>query len=88
MNAEGPSSVSLWVDDNGLGTGELPWGTVLGGQADGNALRLGYDSGFPVNDDYKPPFPWTGELHHVVVEGGPMTRSHLEREIADIVHRD
>ena len=88
LNAEGPSEVSLWVDDNRVGTGALPAGTVLGGQADGNALRLGYDSGFPVSDEYTPPFPWTGGLHHVVVEGGPMTRSHFEREIADIVHRD
>ena len=88
LSAEGSPNVSLWVDDNRVGAGALPPGTALGGQADGNALRLGYDSGFPVSDDYAPPFAWTGELHHVVIEGGPPARPHLDKEIADIVHRD
>ena len=88
LGAEGTADVSLWVDEKRVGAGTLPAGTELGGQADGNALRLGYDSGFPVSDEYTPPFPWTGALHHVVVEGGPMTPARLESEIADIVHRD
>ena len=88
LNAEGAADVSLWVDEERVGGGALPPGTELGGQADGNALRLGYDSGFPVSDEYTPPFAWTGELHHVVVEGGPMTPARLGSEIADIVHRD
>ena len=88
FSAEGTAEVSLWVDDKRVGAGALPPGTELGGQADGNALRLGYDSGFPVSDEYAPPFPWTGELHQVTVEGGPLTGSHLENEIADLVHRD
>jgi arylsulfatase len=88
LSAEGTASVSLWVDSEQVGVGALPPGTVLGGQADGNALRLGHDSGFPVSAEYTPPFAWTGGLYQVVVEGGPMTRSHLEAEIADILHRD
>jgi arylsulfatase len=88
LSAEGTADVSLWVGEKQVGKGALPPGTVLGGQADGNALRLGHDSGFPVSEEYAPPFAWTGGLHQVVVDAGPMNRSHLAKEIADIVHRD
>jgi arylsulfatase A-like enzyme len=88
LGTQGTADVSLWVNEKRVGARALPAGTELGGQADGNALRLGYDGGFPVSDEYTPPFPWTGALHHVVVEGGPLTPTRLGSEIADIVHRD
>ncbi len=67
-SATGTSEVRMSVDGNPAGGGTLPAGTVTNGQADGTALRLGHDAGFPVSDVYQPPFPWTGTLHHVVVE--------------------
>lgn len=32
-------------------------------------LRIGHDTGLPVTRDYEPPFPWTGTLHTLTVEG-------------------
>lgn len=40
-------------------------------QVSGAGLHIGYDSGFPVCDEYKPPFPWTGVLEEVIVETKP-----------------
>jgi arylsulfatase A-like enzyme len=34
-------------------------------QHGGTALCIGYDRGFPVCDDYGPPFPWTGTIESV-----------------------
>lgn len=34
-------------------------------QIGGGGLRIGHDAGFPVSDDYLPPYPWTGRLHTV-----------------------
>ena len=34
-------------------------------------LRVGRDSGFPVSDDYDPPFPFDGVIESVIVESGP-----------------
>ena len=88
LSGEGTAEVTLSVDGHEVGGGKLPPGTVLGGQADGNALRLGYDRGFPVSDEYQPPFPWTGVLHQVLVESVPTAAGNLRDEVADVVHRD
>lgn len=32
-------------------------------------LRIGHDAGLPVVRDYEPPFPWTGTVHSLTVEG-------------------
>ena len=39
-------------------------------QHGGTALRLGHDHGFPVCEEYQPPFGWTGELWEVVIHAG------------------
>ena len=36
-------------------------------QNGGTGLIIGHDTGFPVNDDYQPPFPWTGTIRHLDV---------------------
>ena len=86
-SATGTSEVRMSVDGNPAGGGTLPAGTVTNGQADGTALRLGHDAGFPVSDVYQPPFPWTGTLHHVVVESLQGRPSPLD-EVESVVHRD
>ena len=37
-------------------------------QIGGAGLLVGRDRGFPVCDDYQPPFPFTGTLHQIVLE--------------------
>jgi arylsulfatase len=62
---------SLWCDDDPVGSlhfdGSLPFALQHGGAG----LRLGYDSGFPVCDDYTPPALWTGTLYSLLIEPGP-----------------
>jgi arylsulfatase len=56
-------------------------------QHGGTHLCLGYDRGFPVSDDYRPPFPWPGVIHEMTVEtpgigraAGPDVRSALHSD--------
>ncbi|WP_141013019.1 hypothetical protein [Nocardioides sambongensis] len=42
---------------------------MSGMQIGGGGLHLGHDSGFPVSDDYAPPFRWTGTLRTVTFSG-------------------
>lgn len=39
-------------------------------QHGGASLSIGKDRGFPVHDDYEPPFPWNGSIREVIVEAG------------------
>lgn len=56
----------LLVDGQEVAVQELPLGMGASGlQIGGGGLRLGHDAGFPVSDDYAPPFPWTGTLRTV-----------------------
>lgn len=67
--------VRLAVDSDGLELGSciepigLPeeWNWQVSGQG----MHIGHDTGFPVCDEYKPPFPWTGILEEIVVETRP-----------------
>ena len=65
----------LWVHHDGRPVGSVGFDGVLplALQHGGAGLRLGYDAGFPVSDDYAPPAAWTGGLHEVVIDasGGP-----------------
>jgi arylsulfatase A-like enzyme len=86
---EGATSLELSVDSQAVASVALPADVVLGpGQADGNGLRLGYDAGFPVCDDYEPPFPWTGEIHRVTFEPRGFKPIDDQAAADDAVHRD
>ncbi len=85
---DGGRLVVLSLDGQPIGSGSLPPNTVTTGQADGNALRLGHDAGFPVSDRYDPPYAWTGELYEVVVEATPPRKPDIPAEIASVVHQD
>lgn len=64
----------LLCDDEVVGTAPLPAGMGASGiQIGGGGLRLGHDAGFPVSEDYTPPFPWTGTLHTVTFRGARPT---------------
>jgi len=60
----------LEVDGRAVGVGHADHGMPVAWQHGGTALNLGRDTGFPVNDAYRTPFPWNGELEKVVVAGG------------------
>jgi arylsulfatase A-like enzyme len=62
--------VELRDGDTPVGIGRAEHGIPFVWQHGGAALRLGHDAGLPVCDDYRPPAPWTGVLHQVVVEAG------------------
>ncbi len=83
----GACEVLMSIDDLPVGAGTFPPGTVTSGQADGSALRLGHDSGFPVSDSYEPPFPWSGVLHEVIIESGPSRPNPFE-EVEALLHQD
>jgi arylsulfatase len=46
----------------------LPDDLPLRWQIGGAGLRIGHDRGFPVCDDYEPPFPFTGTIDRVEIE--------------------
>jgi arylsulfatase A-like enzyme len=78
--------IELSLDGRSIGSGDLPMSPSFGGmQADGSGLLLGQDAGFPVCDDYRPPFPWTGTLHTVTFDVA--TAPHQEEPDTEIVLR-
>lgn len=70
---EGGCRLSLHHGGREVAVGDFPQPLPIVHQHGGAGLTLGYDTGFPVTDDYRPPFPWTGSIHQVVVDtpGGP-----------------
>jgi arylsulfatase A-like enzyme len=70
IDAQGSGSASITIDGLQVGAGsissELTVLTRMGLGA--GKLRIGRDRGFPVCDDYRPPFAFTGRLHRLVFE--------------------
>jgi arylsulfatase len=64
--AGGP--VTLQVDESAVHEGRLSADLPFRWQIGGAGLLVGRDRGFPVSDDYEPPFPFTGTLREVVIE--------------------
>jgi arylsulfatase len=56
-------------------------------QHGGARLCLGHDRGFPVADDYAPPFPWQGVIHEMVVETPPFVTS-TGADLPSALHAD
>jgi arylsulfatase A-like enzyme len=80
---------ALFVDGVEVATGSLPLGLGAGGlQIGGGGLRLGYDEGFPVSDDYTPPFAWTGVLHHVAFDATPPSLDDAAATLAETLRRE
>jgi arylsulfatase A-like enzyme len=64
--AGGP--VTVYVDGEVVADGRLPVNLPFRWQIGGAGLLIGRDRGFPVCDDYEPPFAFTGTLHEIVLE--------------------
>ena len=79
----------LLVDELVVATAELPatfgWANL---QIGANGLCIGYDRGFAVADDYRPPFPWTGALRHVEITAGRVPEPQPDAELRVALHRE
>ncbi len=79
----------LSVDGSDVANRDLPDGVGASGmQIGGGGLRLGHDAGFPVSDDYRPPFPWSGVLHQVVFDSSPPSRDQQANDLADTLRTE
>jgi len=61
-------AAALVVDGEEVVRTALPHGMPFRWQIGGAGLTIGHDRGFPVCDDYVPPFEFRGTLHEVVFE--------------------
>ena len=68
----GGGPVTLLVDSDPVGELVLPEDLPFRWQIGGAGLRIGRDAGFPVCDDYRPPFPLTGTIASLVVESAAL----------------
>jgi arylsulfatase len=50
-------------------------------------LRIGHDGGFPVCDDYTPPFPWCGTIHTVTLDASETVR-RSDPDPREALHHD
>ncbi|WP_241841445.1 arylsulfatase [Pseudofrankia sp. BMG5.36] len=76
FSPDGPGGeLTLACDGETLGSATMTVGVPFVMQHGGAHLCLGHDRGFPVCDDYVPPFPWRGAIHDVTVETPVLGRS-------------
>ncbi len=84
MTAYGTQGVggvaNLYVNDQSVGSGEVPRTVPFGWSLSGEGLCCGFDSETPVSDLYESPFRFTGDLKHVVVnvDGEPYENAVLQ----------
>ena len=64
--------------------------TVALAMRDGPAagLHIGVDRGFPVCDDYQPPFELAGTIDHVVIEVPMLAPRDADADLASSLHRE
>ena len=75
--------VELLVDGEVAARLELDRTLPNSWQNGGTGLIIGHDTGFPVNDDYQPPFPWTGKIAHIDIatpSSAPPDPAQITRE--------
>jgi arylsulfatase A-like enzyme len=86
---QGAGIGAVYVDGVEVASAPLPQGMgSAGAQIGGGGLRLGHDAGFPVSDDYTPPFPWTGTLHRVVFDAAAPSPRQAVTEMEDALRRE
>ena len=64
----GGGAVRLYVDGSVEAEGSLPRDLPFRWQIGGAGLLIGHDRGFPVCDDYEPPFAFTGDIDNLTFE--------------------
>jgi hypothetical protein len=80
--------VALFHDDELVAHAVLATPAPMVFQHGGTMLLLGRDRGLPVCDDYELPFPWTGELHQLVIESGPGIEPSLAERMRALLHHE
>jgi len=82
------SQMRLVVDGTLAAEGPLPRRLPLRWQIGGAGLLVGRDAGFPVCDDYHPPFPFTGTIERLVLEVPALAPRDAVHETAAALHRE
>jgi arylsulfatase len=82
------STVTMSVDEQVVARGPLTKRLPLRWQIGGAGLLIGRDRGFPVCDDYRPPFPFSGTIAKVVIEVPAMMPNDARTEAAAALRRE
>jgi arylsulfatase len=82
------ATVTLAVDGTPVAEGPLAHWLPLRWQIGGAGLLVGRDRGFPVCDDYQPPFPFSGTIHRVVIEVQGFTPPDVTQQVAAILRHE
>jgi arylsulfatase len=75
-------ALTIRVDETVVAEGTLDADLPFRWQIGGAGLLVGRDRGFPVADDYEPPFPCTATLHSVVLEGPVRATTDARADVA------
>jgi arylsulfatase len=86
--ARSNSSIRLSVAGKVVAEGPLPRRFPLRWQIGGAGLLVGRDRGFPVCDDYRPPFAFSGSIARVVIEVPALAPSDAVQEITAALHHE
>ena len=81
-------SMTLAVDGRVAAEGPLKPRLPLRWQIGGAGLLVGRDRGFPVCDDYQPPFPFSGTIDRLVIEVPALAPADVVQETAAALHRE
>jgi arylsulfatase len=84
----GGGPVALLVDGRAVGDAHLGQDLPFRWQIGGTGLLVGRDRGFPVCDDYRPPFPFTGTIRHVAVEAPPASPRDTAAEVREALRHE
>jgi arylsulfatase A-like enzyme len=82
------SRMKLAADGEVVAEGPMPRRMPMRWQIGGAGLLVGRDRGFPVCDDYRPPFPFTGTIERLVLEVPALAPRDAVQETAAALHRD
>lgn len=82
------STIKLAVDGRVVAEGPLPRRLPMRWQIGGAGLLVGVDRGFPVCDDYQPPFAFAGTLARLVIEVPALAPRDAVQEAARALHHE
>jgi arylsulfatase A-like enzyme len=86
--SSGGGPMALSVDGVVWGTAELPADLPFRWQIGGGGLLVGRDRGFPVCDDYEPPFPFDGEITEVRLDALGLASPEVAELVRLALHRE
>jgi arylsulfatase len=81
-------TLTLAVDGVVVAAGPLQRRLPMRWQIGGAGLLVGRDRGFPVCDDYQPPFTFSGTIERLVIEVPALAPADAVQETAAALHRE